>query len=424
MQHTQKNTYLEHTGYYLGTLFLIVIVLLNNYQSSFGNVTLSPERVMSGPLIIITLFWIVVTKKIVSLPQNNFLLFLWLIFALIASGLSDVPVWSLKMYIALIIAISYYYLILLFQINPISIFNSKTFFAVAWFFGPILSVLYIMSILNFDLPSFINHWFQEGSGGTRIRATIHEANLFGAFLTLFILMVLAINKTKKLWWWVLLLGLHTSLAFSFSRMPWIAYFFGLFFYLILIHPKTFGFRNVMKYLIITFISLIVLAILFYIVYLNYGHTEIIGRTHSISTRFVMWSLAFESFLEAPFIGNGIFSFSALHPEAPALVGSETHRSAWISNLPLAIIHDTGLIGFVLFFTFLLVLISKAWFTVREESIKGTMEPYHIKIGAALVASSLSLLVASQAIPSHSLGLFWVVLALTSRFVIQSRQRNI
>ena len=138
----------------------------------------------------------------------------------------------------------------------------------------------------------------------------------------------------------------------------------------------------------------------------------------------MWSLALESFLEAPLLGNGIFSFSALHPEAPALVGSETHRSAWISNLPLAIIHDTGLIGFILFFTFLLILILQAWVTVRKESIKGTMKPYHIKIGAALVASSLSLVVASQAIPSHSLALFWVVLALTSRFVIQSKQISI
>ena len=100
MPYTQKNTYLIHLAYYLGTLILILIVLLNNYQSSFGSITLSPERVMSGPLIIITLFWIIINKKVVSLPQNNFLLFLWLIFALLASGLGDVPVWSLKMYVA------------------------------------------------------------------------------------------------------------------------------------------------------------------------------------------------------------------------------------------------------------------------------------------------------------------------------------
>ena len=418
-----KNVHLMHFWYYICTFGLSLIVLLNNYQWQFGSVTLSPERIAIGPIILITLFWLLASKKVVSLPKENYLLYIWLICALIASGLSYVPVWSLKMYITLLIAISYYYITLLFKINPISIFSSKTFLTFAWFFGPIMSVLYVMAILNFNLPDFINHWFQEGSGGTRIRATIYEANLFGAFLTLFILMVLAINKIKRFWWWVLLIGLHTSLVFSFSRMPWIAYFFGLFFYLILIHHKTFGYKSVMKYLTITSASIIILTVVLYILYLNYGHNEIIGRTHSMGTRFVMWSLALESFLNAPLLGNGVFSFSALHPEAPYLVGSETHRSAWISNLPLAIIHDTGLVGFILFFVFLLLLISRAWSFVRQESIKGSMKPHHIRIGAALVASSLSLLISAQTIPAHSLALFWVVLALLSRFVMQPKQRK-
>lgn len=405
-------------------------VLLNNYQWSFSGVTLSPERIMSVPLTVVLVLWLVFRMRAVSLSKSTYMLAFWLGWVLLASILSDVPDWSLKMYVTLLMAVSYYYLVNIAQINPFNIFSSRTFLLVAWFFGPVLSILYIMYLNGFVFPGLVEHWFQTGSGGIRLRGTIYEPNLFGAYLTLFILAVLAMNHTRKLWWWVLLAGLHFSLIFSFSRSPWIAYLTGLFFYLVLRHPGKLEYENIRKYFLTTLFVSFVFGVIVYLVTTGLVSTvllssgiddnELLGRTHSIRTRFVMWSLSLESIVNSPLLGNGIFSFSALHPEAPSLVGSDTHRSAWVSNLPLAVLHDSGLVGFSLFFIFIGRMLVNAWFGVRRLSINHEMSQYEVNIGAALLASVLSLMVSSLTIPSHSLAIFWVVLALLGQFIVLTK----
>jgi O-antigen ligase len=91
-------------------------------------------------------------------------------------------------------------------------------------------------------------------------------------------------------------------------------------------------------------------------------------------------------------------------------------------LPLAILHDSGLIGFVLFFIFIGGLLVNAWFCVRRLSKHQNMGQYESRIGAALLASVLSLMVSSLTIPSHSLAIFWVVIALLAQFIVLAKTR--
>lgn len=405
---------------YIFILFIAITVLLNGYEWRLGTITITPERILALPILFLALFSTIIKNKMVfHVPITSKILIIWLSWTLLSCTLSPVPLWSLKMYLLLLIAVSFYYVILLIQADSIKIFSSKVILFLSWFFGPILSGLYLIHHFDIDLPNFIIYWFQEGSGGTRIRGPINEANLFGAFITLFILMIIARAQFQKIWWWFLLFGLHLSLIFSFSRMPWIAYIFGIAFYFILINPKPLNNIRLIKYFVYISFFTFILLILGYIVLNLYGEYEIIGRIHSITSRFVMWSHALKSYYNSPFLGNGIFSFSALYPELPALVGSESIRSAWISNLPFAILHDTGLIGFILFHTFLIILFIKTWKIVRVSAISNLVGTYHSRIGGALLATFLALFISSQTIPQHTLGLFWIILALMERYRIET-----
>jgi O-antigen ligase len=154
---------------------------------------------------------------------------------------------------------------------------------------------------------------------------------------------------------------------------------------------------------------------------GFDQHEALIRVHSINSRLVMWKLSLDSISSAPFLGNGMFSFSGLYPEAPAQVGAVTFKSAWISNLPLAILHDTGVVGFILFFTFVGMVVVNGWRCVRHASINKSMSQTDINIGAALLAGLVALLVSSLTAPAHSLAHFWVVLALMARFNIISNK---
>lgn len=404
---------------YIFIVFIGLAVLLNGYEWDMGNVTITPERLLALPILFLALFATIIKNEMIyHIPITSTLLIIWLVWALWSCALSPVPLWSLKMYLLLLIAVSFYYVILLIQADPIKIFSSKIIVFLSWFFGPILSGLYIMNHFDITLPNFVMYWFQEGSGGTRIRGPINEANLFGAFIPLFILMTVARAQYKKIGWWFLLFGLHLSLIFSFSRMPWIAYAFGIIFYFILIHPKPLNNFRLMKYIIYICSFLLILLVLGYIVLNLYGDHEIIGRVHSIKSRFVMWSHALESYYNSPFLGNGMFSFSALYPQLPDLVGSNSIRDVWISNFPFAILHDTGLIGFVLFYTFFSILLIRTWKIVRISAISNLVKPYYSRIGGALLATCLALFISSQTIPQHILGFFWIILALMERYRIE------
>lgn len=401
-------------------LLVFMIVLLNGYESSLAGNTLTPERFFAVPLLIFTLFILLLLREPLPISHASFFLMAWLLVTFIASAITSVSGWSLKMYLGQLLAVSFYFITVWCRPDYNKIFSSKIFLLFAWFFGPLLSIVYISSFY-LDLPGFMQQWLQEGSGGTRIRATIYEANLMGVLLILFNLLVISLGFTRKVWWWFLLIGLHFSLLFTFSRVPWVSYAIAIMLYGILSTSKKYSIELLSRYFLIVIVSSIGLLIIGVVVYIAFGDLEIIGRLHSLRTRLIMWELALNSFIESPIIGNGIFSFSELNPQAPSLVGSDTHRSAWISNLILALFHDTGLIGAILFFSFMFWVLLRGAISVRVSATNNGGNRYFTKVGAALVSFGVALFITGQSIPAHSLAFFWVSLALIERYSTVSFQ---
>lgn len=401
---------------YLLWMFIFITILLNGLEWSLGGNTLTPERFFAIPLLLTVFFLLLVLREAIPVTHASILLIIWLLIALASSLTSTVSNWSLKMYLGQLFAVTFYFVTIWIRPDYSKIFCSFTFFSFAWFFGPLLSTVYIVSFY-IDLPMFMQFWLQEGSGGTRLKATIYEANLLGVLLIFFNLMVLALGHTRKLWWWFLLIGLNFSLLFTFSRVPWVSYILALMVYALLATPRLYSIELLSRYLLVILISCFGVFILGCVIYFIFGDLEIIGRLHSLRTRLIMWELALGSFLANPIIGNGMFSFSELFSYAPSLVGSNTERSAWISNITLALLHDTGIIGALIFFAFLFWVLLRGAFSVRHTVSINNSDRYITKIGAALVSFGVALFVTGQTIPAHSLAFFWAFLALIERYSI-------
>lgn len=407
------------TRYVLAVIIGITVVF-NNIEWSFGDNNLTLERLLAVPIFLTVVLLLVSSRIPLRLPKTGIVLSVWMVLAFYASASGPVPAWSLKMYAGLLFAGSFYYVVIWLKANPFVVFKSRTYLLLAWFSGPFLSMIYLLSVLKFPLPDLAVHWLQEGSGGTRIRGGIYEANLFGVFISLMTLTVLALAYYRKIWWWVLIIGLHAALLFSFSRAPWISYVISVWIYRGLIYPRKYNDRDLVQYFIGAAVLISVMAGLSYFVVSSFGDYELIGRTHSVKTRFIMWALAAKSIIANPLFGNGIYSFSEIYSFAPELVGSENHRSAWISNLPLAIVNDTGIVGFIVFFTFIVLVLRRGWVAVREMAVNQRISRYHVRVGAALVAFFIAMAFSSQTIPAHSIAIFWVCMALTERFSTLSR----
>lgn len=405
--------------YVLGVIIGFTVVF-NNIEWSLSGNNLTLERVLGAPIFFAVVLLLLSSRVALRLPTTGGILSVWLALAFYASACGPVPVWSLKMYSGLLLAASFYYVVIWLKANPWTIFKSRTYLLLTWFFGPVLSLVYVLSILKFPLPALAVHWLQEGSGGTRIRGGIYEANLFGVFVSLMTLTVLALDQRKKLWWWALVLGLHSSVLFSFSRAPWVSYLISLGLYRVLLYPRQYRNRDLVKYLLGAGLLLGTILLLAYLIASVFADTELLSRTHSAKTRLIMWALAANSIVENPLFGNGIYSFSEIYSFAPELVGSGTHRSAWISNLPLAIVNDTGVVGFIVFFSFIILVLRRCLRAVRRMAVDPRVDRYRVRVGAALLAFFLAMAFSSQTIPAHSIAIFWVCIALAERFSTLSR----
>lgn len=78
------------------------------------------------------------------------------------------------------------------------------------------------------------------------------------------------------------------------------------------------------------------------------------------------ALAVEDIIDHPVLGNGTASFQ-LNFSYQDLGYGDVDQGAWISNLEMRVLHDTGIIGFAVFFLFAGCLLVRSWKASRWES---------------------------------------------------------
>ena len=138
--------------------------------------------------------------------------------------------------------------------------------------------------------------------------------------------------------------------------------------------------------------------------LNPSHTEEIVGSDAI-TRLMLWSTAWDEFVHAPVFGVGWGNFAAPYggniPLAPGLL--EVH------NIYLQLLAETGLVGFVAFFT----LVVKSWRQALHQ-FRSSLDFLDMALAFGVLGALLSVLVHGFIdIPffAQSGTLLWVLLAL-------------
>jgi hypothetical protein len=118
------------------------------------------------------------------------------------------------------------------------------------------------------------------------------------------------------------------------------------------------------------------------------------------TRFVQVGSAFDEVLKHPVLGGGTSSFQLAFDWQS--LGTEWEDQGWIGNTEMRVLHDTGLIGLVVFIAFLVSLCRRSRRAIRLES-----NPELV----ALLASTVVYCIAFQATEGTLLAFPWVQLGL-------------
>ena len=118
------------------------------------------------------------------------------------------------------------------------------------------------------------------------------------------------------------------------------------------------------------------------------------------TRIVQVTSAFDEVLKHPFLGGGTSSFQLAFDWQS--LGEEWEEQGWIGNTEMRVLHDTGIIGLVIFAAFLVSLYRRSRKALKVES-----NPELV----ALLASALVYCVSFQATEGTLLAFSWVHLGL-------------
>jgi hypothetical protein len=384
---------------------IFIAMISGGIELGFSGGNLNPERLL---FVIFLLMYIFFGKD--KLSENFhipvFLLSIYLLIAFVSSLFSDVAGWALKMTVSLFCAISYFYFVAK-NSKTVLGFNYRIYFYLCCvIMGPVSCGVYFLNYISIDIPLITEKWLQFDSAGVRVRALIYEANIYGCIVG-FILLSLIAKSKKSILDKFNLIFLFIALVLSGSRGPWLAFIFSLVLYYLLIGRRKINLIGIIDYsaivAVVLFVCVGIIQVFFY-----EQIEESVSRVNTVEARIVMWDLAFNNVKENFLMGNGVFSFSELFPDAPLYVGSETYRSAWISNIFLAIVHDTGVIGAIVFFGTLFYMISSSFFVLRFVIDNNILMPDFVKTFAALISYSCGLFVSGLTIPTHSIAFFWIV----------------
>jgi putative inorganic carbon (hco3(-)) transporter len=306
-------TYINHLDRILLLITLLTPVAINLTNQDFGiGVSMPTEPLMFGVLVlfIIQLFYgRKYDREILKHPVSVIILFdlLWI---LITSFTSQLPVVSIKFFIArLWFVIPFYFLgVLLFR----KVLNMRLFI---WFY-----VLPLLVVIGYTIYNHYLWGFEEQAGHWVMEPFYNDHTAYGAMLTFFIPVMVGFtffkgySRITRLISFVVLVILLIALVLSFSRAAWVSLAFALLVYMVVL------FRIKFKYILLT---LFIMAGLFYLFQneiwdrlernkqgTSANFVEHIQSISNISTdnsnleRINRWQSAFRMFAERPVFGYG------------------------------------------------------------------------------------------------------------------------
>lgn len=382
------------------TFFTVAIICAFGVSVKMYGYTIRPERVLVTIWLLIIIPFIPKYKpRIIPL-----LLLGWIALSLISSLMSAQPSSAFRHWVDLSLAVSFFFVC---QMAPLHLLILRRPSALMWISmalgaGAILTGIVYAHGLNTADTIWANFVMDEGNT-FRLKMTLLEPNLFGIAMSVFSLLSIAEFKKSEKWTWLPLVLSHAGLILAFSRGPFIGYVAGLVVYVIVTRDK-----GIYLKLLGAFFSMMVflpwLGLPVNSGMVGYNDANFIKRQYTISVRVLAVKGAIPDIIKKPVMGNGIYSFSFLHPEFNQSVGASAEDQAWLSNLPVAILHDTGWVGLLLLSTFFTLVILRGY---KATLLLRDVHDYpYVRRAAAWLGAAVSVLVVSLSTLAYSLSLFW------------------
>lgn len=266
----------------------------------------------------------------------------------------------------------------------------------------------------------------EGSpldGGTAYGAfgTAYEPNIFGsmcqsAFVAAGAMLLLGARRRRMaLWGVVLTTGL--GLLLSFTRGAWLGAICGLL--VVALLAPVIGRRVSLAPLIAPTVAG---ALGFVWLWSDEGPAGVFFRykiqnllnpqSATASYRLVSYGLAWEQVIQRPIFGWGTFTFAPMLAQGSDVKQLGVEHAIWISNYVLLILHDTGLVG-LLVFVLLIAFVLKMGINAARGLVAARPDSAATLI--ALVASVIGLLVSFLASSGFTFTYPWVVIGLIGAY---------
>lgn len=249
-------------------------------------------------------------------------------------------------------------------------------------FQAVLGIFQSFTGIGADFQSNRGYLGYLGLGSSHVwhgRGTTWHFNTLGNFLAtnmlIFLPLYLYCVKRKK---WAFFLGgiIMLGIITTYSRGSLLGLASGIIFLLAAIQP------NLKKALLFAagFIVLVILPAV-----LVLGQTSYV-QTVSFNERLIIWQIpiaAITSSDKAFWLGSGLNSYNVVAwPFMPAWVPPDQYRNWFAHNFYLLTMIEVGLIGAVIFFSFLVFLWLDTWRKFRQW--KGFMRAYSLSLSVAIV----------------------------------------
>lgn len=389
-------------------IFAVIFCIYGLYIP-VGSVNVRSEKVLALLLFPIILTYSILHGKLLVVNRSNLLLTFWIILGLGVSLFSVDPGPMLKHWFDLCLSIFFFYLVYWYRPTSLVLARPSHILFIGSLLGLCGTVIGGLYWLGVGVEgNFLSNFAYTESGAIRIKMTLWESNIYGAVMAVFCLFSIAEKRKNSMFDWMIIFFCHAGLILSYSRGPLVAYFFGL-----ILYNKVIGKKNVGRLLTVVFLAVLAFSTYKLVrIGLGYGQEGGFLRYNTITTRLVTLDHAIQTIAEHPILGSGIYSAESLYAGFAVEVGGSEEDKGWISILPVAIVHDTGIVGFILFYGFFYMIFRNAYKATLWHKTHGS-SPVVAKRMAAWLGAGALLQIISLSTSVYSMGFFWGVMAIVA-----------
>jgi len=396
--------------------FLPFFAALSGVNIIIGGLNVRFDQLISTILCLILAFRIIFNyqKFYLDFPGKMLISFLFISF-ISSYYFSPDPKYSIIQTINLT-SVSSIYIILINFIDSKKMFDHflKVYFNAGFIAITLGVALFILSVLIGNELYGVN-LISDTTLAYGVYSTMREPNIFGSYSLIYFIIGLSMLLYK---------GSLSKNCYNITSIYFIVYALGVFlsftrgvwlggiaaFFLLLILSKKYSIPNSKKKIHLIKFSIIMLVLI----------TLVLSISHSFFTykidnlfqaqegtgqfRLLEWAKAIEDIGNNFLLGNGTYSFASIYSKT---VPYNNLENAWIGNIFLTVLHDTGLIGFSFFMIMCVNLISKG--IKLSKLAKALQKDYSIILGITI--SIIAMLIAFIFTTGFSYGYSWLLLGL-------------